>query len=126
MRQRSITGPLIVIAIGLLFLVNNVRPDITPFALIADYWPFLLILAGVIGLVEVLVAVGRGVEVPPRPLGGGWVFWIVLFAIISGIASDRGSTIRLRPFDFGSVTILGSDFEYPIAISGLPPTVPAG
>ena len=126
MRQRSITGPLIVIVIGLLFLVNNLRPDFSPFALVADYWPFLLILAGVIGLVEVLVAVGRGTPAPPRPLGGGWVFWIILFAIIAGIMSDRGGWIHVRPYDFGGVTILGSDYDYPVAVSGLPQAVPAG
>ena len=125
MRQRSITGPLIVILIGLLFLVNNLRPDISLFALVADYWPFLLILAGVIGLVEVLVAVGRGCEVPPRPLGGGWIFWIVLLAILAGVVRESG-WIHVRPYDFGGVTILGSGYDYPVTVSGLPPAVPPG
>ncbi len=54
MRPRSITGPLIVIFIGLLFLINNVYPEFFSLARIGDYWPFLLIGAGLIGLVEVL------------------------------------------------------------------------
>ena len=53
--RRSITGPLIVIAIGAIFLVRNFRPDLISFRAVADYWPFLLIGAGIIGLLEVLV-----------------------------------------------------------------------
>src|SRR5205085_1207570 len=53
-RPRSITGPLILVTIGLLFLLNNVRPDLLSLSVIERYWPFLLIGAGAIGLIEVL------------------------------------------------------------------------
>jgi DUF4097 and DUF4098 domain-containing protein YvlB len=125
MRQRSITGPVILVAIGLLFLLNNLRPDFSPFALIADYWPFLLIAAGVIGLIEVLTAVSRGSAAPPRPLGGGWIFWIVLWAIIAGVLSDHG-VLHFRPYDVGGVTLLGSDYDYTAAVSGSPQAIPPG
>src|SRR5476649_2829016 len=32
MGTRSITGPLILVAVGVLFLMNNIRPDFSPFA----------------------------------------------------------------------------------------------
>src|SRR5207244_1110897 len=75
-RQRSITGPLIMVVIGVLFLLNNLGREIPLWQYAADYWPFLLIAIGVIGLVEVLFHAGRGNVAPPRPFGGGSIFWI--------------------------------------------------
>ena len=47
MRSRSITGPLILVTIGVVFLLNNMGHDI-PWSYLADYWPFLLIGLGII------------------------------------------------------------------------------
>ena len=77
MRPRSVTGPLILLMIGVFFLINNLRPDLISFSRIGDYWPFLLIAAGVIGLVEVLFHASRGVTAPPRPFYGAGIFWIL-------------------------------------------------
>ena len=54
MRRRSFAGPLILILLGVLFLVNNLRPDLPLYEVIAVYWPFLLIAWGLIRLVEVV------------------------------------------------------------------------
>jgi DUF4097 and DUF4098 domain-containing protein YvlB len=113
-RTRSITGPLILVAVGVLFLMNNIRPDFSPFAMISRYWPFLLIGAGVVGLVEVLYYVSRGVTSPPSPLGGGWIFWIVVWCVIAGVASDSHD-IRIRSFDDGGVGFFGSSYDYDVA-----------
>src|ERR1019366_2299370 len=59
-RQRSITGPLILILIGGAFLIHNLRPELFNWRLIGDYWPFLLIAIGLIGLVEGLFYASRG------------------------------------------------------------------
>ncbi len=125
MRPRSITGPLILVAIGVLFLLNNLNPDFSPFALISRYWPFLLIGAGVIGLVEVLFHVSRGVATPPSPMGGGWIFWIVVWCIIAGVLSDSPD-FRIRAFDGSGVNFLGSSYEYDLQPAGAPQVVSQG
>ena len=63
MRSRSITGPVILVVIGFLFLVNNVWRNVPFWSLMWDYWPVLLIVVGVIGLVEALYFASRGVVI---------------------------------------------------------------
>lgn len=125
MRPRSITGPLILVAVGVLFLMNNLRPDFSPFALISRYWPFLLIGAGVVGLVEVLFYASRGVTAPPSPIGGGWVFWIVFWCIIFGVLSDSHD-LRIHTFDDSGISFLGSSYEYDEQPAGAPQIVSQG
>ncbi|MES1257014.1 MAG: DUF4097 family beta strand repeat-containing protein, partial [Acidobacteriota bacterium] len=87
--------------------------DLPLWTLFADYWPVLLILLGVIGLVEVLYHVGRGSTVPPRPLsGGGAWFWIVLVLFIAW-GSNRGG-FQLGRLNSGGITILGTDYDYDV------------
>ena len=47
MRQRSIVGPVLVIGLGALLLINNLNFDLDLSRFIGTYWPLLLILAGV-------------------------------------------------------------------------------
>jgi Putative adhesin/Domain of unknown function (DUF5668) len=112
-RPRSITGPLILLVIGVFFLINNLRPDLVSLSRIGDYWPFLLIAAGVIGLVEVLFHVSRGVTPPPRPFYGAGIFWILVVGLIITTAS-RNHNLRIGRFDSPGVSIFGSDFDYDI------------
>ena len=58
MRPRSIAGPIILIGLGILFLINNIRPDFSFWQSLWRYWPFLLIAFGVLRLAEVLVDAG--------------------------------------------------------------------
>ncbi len=44
--RRSITGPLIMLFIGGLFLWRNFHPEVPVFDLLSQYWPFLLDLLG--------------------------------------------------------------------------------
>lgn len=39
MKRASLIAPLILILIGGVFLLNNVRPDLSVWRLIASYWP---------------------------------------------------------------------------------------
>ena len=59
MRRRSITGPLLLLLIGSLFLWRNLHPETPVFDLLSMYWPFLLILWGVMRLVEVIISPQR-------------------------------------------------------------------
>ncbi|HEX4278207.1 MAG TPA: DUF4097 family beta strand repeat-containing protein [Bryobacteraceae bacterium] len=119
MRPRSVTGPFVLLAIGVFFLINNIRPDLISLSRIADYWPFLLIGAGVIGLVEVLFHASRGAAVPPRPIAGGSIFWILILGIFI-ITVSRNHNFRFGGFDAPGVSVFGSDYDYDVSASESP------
>lgn len=116
MRPRSITGPLILVVIGAFFLINNIRPDWISLARIGDYWPFLLIGAGVIGLVEVLFHVSRGATPPPRIFYGATIFWVLVIGLIIAVVS-RNHNFRIGRFDSPGVSFFGSDYDYDVDAS---------
>lgn len=117
MRPRSITGPIILVFIGVIFLLNNLGHNLPVWSLAWDYWPLLLVVLGVIGLVEVLYQVGRGGGAPARAFGGGGIFWIVVLIGFFSWAGHRGN-IHIGPFTNGGVNILGSDYEYDVNATG--------
>lgn len=85
MRRGSIVGPLLLIVIGVVFLLNNLRPDLSVMRLVADYWPYLLILWGVLRLTEVIAGAARGRAIPRQGIGGGeWFLVLLLVAIGTG------------------------------------------
>lgn len=114
MRPRSITGPLILVIIGVVFLLNNLGHDIPFWSYLIDYWPFLLIGLGVIGLAEVLLHVSRGSTLPPRPMSGGGMVWIVILCVVLAIwgAGRNGIHIGRINTTGSGISILGSDFTY--------------
>jgi DUF4097 and DUF4098 domain-containing protein YvlB len=115
-RSRSVTGPLILVLIGLFFLISNVRPDLLNFSRIGDYWPFLLIGVGVIGLIEVLVRAGQGVTAP-RPFRGPWIFWIVVVCIFFAVVNRNHDIIHFGGFNTDGVSFFGSDYDYDVNVS---------
>jgi DUF4097 and DUF4098 domain-containing protein YvlB len=117
MKSRSITGPVLLVVVGLLFLVNNLRPDVPMWSLVWDYWPVLLMILGVIGLVEALFNASRGVPNPPRPLSGGGVIWIVALIAFCSWASSTGH-LHLGPFANGGIHLLGAEYDYDVSETG--------
>ncbi len=87
MRPRgSITGPLILIALGVLFLLHTISPQFQIGEMIAQYWPYLLIVWGVLALLEVCVRAMRGAPIPTNGVsGGGWL--IVILICIAGLTT---------------------------------------
>src|ERR1700761_2875033 len=82
MRPRtSITAPLILIAIGVLFLLHAVSPEFRVGEMLARYWPFLLIVWGVFALFEVCILALRGAPLPVNGVSGGGWFLVVLICI---------------------------------------------
>ena len=79
---RSLTGPLILILIGVLFLTRNLWQEVPMFELIAQYWPFILIAWGVLRLIEVLIEAARSKPLPSGGLSGGEVALIILLCIV--------------------------------------------
>jgi DUF4097 and DUF4098 domain-containing protein YvlB len=110
-RQRTITGPLILILIGGAFLLRNLRPELFNWGMIGDYWPFLLIGFGLIGLVEALFRASRGQPGPaPRP------FWILVPFIVIAVLHDRGTFDRAR-FDAPRFAVFGTDWDYDVNLT---------
>ena len=84
-RRRSLAGPVVLIALGVIFLLGNMRVLTWPrlahyFAL---YWPLLLILWGLIKLVEHWHDNRAGL--PGRGIGAGGVL-LIIFIVICGLS----------------------------------------
>jgi hypothetical protein len=67
-----LTGPLILIAIGLYFLARNTWPELHLMEWLRDYWPVLLILLGAAKLVERLGPWHGNAAGPGAGTGGYW------------------------------------------------------
>ncbi len=110
MRRRSFTGPLLLLLIGGLFLWRNLHPEAPVFDLVARYWPFLLIVWGLIRLIE--VAVWRR-EAWRYAFTGGEVVLIVLICLAgSGISAAHQHGIRINT---GGLEWWGQQYDYPIS-----------
>lgn len=83
MRPVSLITPLILIAAGSLFLINNLRPDLPLMELVAQSWPWVLIAWGFLRLVEIGVWAVRRKPLPSAGISGGeWA--LILFLTLAG------------------------------------------
>lgn len=117
MRPRaSITGPLILIVIGALFLFHAIRPEFHIGEILAQYWPFLLIAWGAVALLEICVLAMRGAPLPPNGVsGGGWL--LVVLICIAGLISfevRRPDTWWRRAGWEHGVEAFGQEHEYSV------------
>ena len=94
MRRSSIVGPMIVIAIGIVFLLVQIGrlPATALWLWFARWWPLLLVLFGFIRLLEWFLdqrarANANGVITPQRSLGVG-VSLLLALLVIAGVASS--------------------------------------
>src|SRR5438105_1110179 len=93
--RRSITGPLLLLLIGSVFLWTNLHPEAPIFDLLARYWPLLLIGWGLLRLLEALIWRRDGVR---YGFAGGEIVLIVLICIAcSGIRQAHEHGIRSTP-----------------------------
>ncbi len=106
-RRKSIFGALVLIGIGTLVLLNNLRPGLELWELFSRWWPLLLILWGVTKLFENLAARSAG-ETPPPTLTGGEIFLLIFLLFIGGavrtidglgVNDDRGIHLELPWFE---------------------------
>lgn len=111
MRRRTLAGPLILILLGALFLLNNMRPDLPLYDAIAVYWPFLLIAWGVIRLVEVAFEASRGrLHSCGTGLSGGETVLVVFICLIgSGLFSAHRHGVR---FGVRGLEMFGDQYDY--------------
>jgi DUF4097 and DUF4098 domain-containing protein YvlB len=117
MRSRgSITGPLVLILLGILFLIRSLSPEFHFMDLLSRFWPYGLILWGLIALVEVCVRfLGNG-PIPRNGVsGGGWVL-VIFVALIGSSAFEfqrPGNWLRQVGFENG-MEAFGQEHEYPL------------
>ena len=117
MRRRSLAAPILLVLIGIVFLVYNLRPDIALFDVLSMYWPFLLIAWGLLRLVEVLVDYSRG-SIQRRGFSGGEVVLIVFICLIGwGAFAAHQHGVHFRPAweAFGEHYDYNVDQEQPAA-----------
>lgn len=121
MRRGSIIGPMILIFIGFVFLMRNIRPDVPLMDWLETYWPFLLIVWGAVRLVEVTYWHFSSKPLPERGVAGGeWALIIVLTLVGTAVwGTERMVRDHLGGFQFGSVEMFGESFDYDVAESNV-------
>jgi DUF4097 and DUF4098 domain-containing protein YvlB len=128
-RRRSMTGPFILILVGVIFLLGNMhliswgRLGIW----FAHYWPLLLIMWGVLKLVEHYRAKQEGLAAPG--IGAGGVF-LLIFLIVAGLTASQVSRVNWEELgehvDLGDndMPFFGKSFNFddqPSLSQALPP-----
>jgi N-terminal domain of toast_rack, DUF2154/LiaI-LiaF-like transmembrane region len=115
----SITGALILIAIGIFFLIVNIRPEINPWPILFRYWPLILIFIGIGKIFDSFVFADRTSGPGGDHLSGVALAFVVLILILS-LAIWRGHKAEGHEFvhDTHSVALLGAkdvsaDIEMP-------------
>lgn len=118
MRRGSLVGPLLIIAIGGLFLANTLQPELPIVDMLGRYWPFLLIIWGALRLVEVVAMTSRyGTAPAPGMRAGEWTLVVLVCLIGSGLYAAN----RFRPWQHlgviaaKRVDMFGRSYDYAIA-----------
>ena len=88
MRRKSLFGPLLLIALGLVLLLAQLRPEVSPLRLFANHWPWILVAWGGFRLLEYITALVFRRPVP-RELGLGAVLLTILLCLIGSAAHSR-------------------------------------
>ncbi|HLW76916.1 MAG TPA: DUF4097 family beta strand repeat-containing protein, partial [Bryobacteraceae bacterium] len=120
MKRSSIVAPLLLIAIGGLFLARNMYPDVPLLDYLARYWPFLLIVWGVMRLAEVLFWASTDQPVPVRAVSGGeWVLIVLLCFVGTSVHAvhgwSRSETWWPHNMVIGGLDMFGESYDYPIS-----------
>lgn len=89
----SITGALILIAIGVVFLIMNFRPQINPWPILFRYWPLILIFIGVGKIFDSFVFRDRTGTNTVDHISGVSVAFVALI-LIFGLAIWRGHKVE--------------------------------
>lgn len=116
MRRSSFVAPLLLILIGGVFLMKNIRPEWPLFETVFTWWPLLLIVWGVIRALEILVAHFGGRALPRRGLSGGeWALVVIITLVGSGVwSAQRFAQEGFGRIKIGGVEVFGESFDYPV------------
>ncbi|MDQ2901323.1 MAG: DUF4097 domain-containing protein [Acidobacteriota bacterium] len=100
-------------------MINNLRPDLVDWGSIGRYWPFILIVFGLVRLLEILIDAGRGKPLPTRSIPGG-VFFVLLVATFFFWAAARHHMgwRQFGRYANGGVDLFGEQFDYQLNLHG--------
>ena len=119
MRNRSFAGPVLLIGVGGLFLLNNMFPGISVWSLLGEWWPLLLIVFGFIRVVEVLIAFNTGAAnsgsrpFATRSMGFGWILAIIFLSAALSLPHHINPNWHWGSLKAGGVQLFGEEFDYP-------------
>ena len=116
-RRASLVGPLLLIAVGGLFLARNLYPDLQLGDYIARDWPYVLIFWGVVRIVEISYWAGTAKPLPQRGISGGeWMLIVFLCVVGIGFHVAR-ETVRWWPerIPWESMQAIGERYDYPVS-----------
>jgi DUF4097 and DUF4098 domain-containing protein YvlB len=86
-RRGSFFWALILIAVGVIFLLQNFNPAVHPWEIVARYWPLLIIIWGISKLADYLQARAHPEITPPPMFSGADVVLLILILILGTIMS---------------------------------------
>jgi DUF4097 and DUF4098 domain-containing protein YvlB len=109
MRRRSLTGPIVLLVIGGLFLWKNLHPEAPVLDLMARDWPFLLIGWGLIRLFEVVFSK----EARYSSFSGGEIVLVILICMV-GAGAWQASQYGIH-FNPGSLQWFGETYDFPVS-----------
>ncbi len=114
MKRQSVIGPLILIAIGTLLLVRNLRPELPLLDLVMRYWPLLLVVWGVLRLGEILAAAARSHPLPRAGVSGGeWVL-VVIICLVGTSAHFARSHWPETHITIRGLEVFGEAYDFPL------------
>lgn len=121
MRRASLVAPLLLILIGGVFLVRNIRPEWPLFETLFTWWPVLLIAWGGLRIIEILVAHFGGRPLPERGISGGeWALVVIITIMGAGVwSAQHFAQEGFGRFRIGGVEVFGESFEYPVEAKSL-------
>jgi len=119
MRRTSLVAPLVLIAIGGLFLARNIYPEMPLLDYVAKYWPLILIGWGLLRIVEIVSWAASSKPLPRRGISGGeWVLIVFLCLFGASLHAVRGFSnwwpdhmVQLNGLEF----LGGERYEYPVS-----------
>jgi len=118
MRRSSVIGPLILIAIGALFLMRNLWPEIPLVDIISRYWPFVLIAWGLLRLIEILFWAIMSKPIPRNGISAGEWMLVFLICVVGGTmytARHYAAWFPARSAWRGVVMGMGESYDYTLA-----------
>ena len=113
MKRASVVAPLLLIAVGALFLARNLYPDLHLTDYVGRYWPYILILWGTLRIGEICYWAAASKPLPARGISRGeWVVVAFVCLIGTGMHIAHG-TLRWWPqrIPWESVRVIGERFD---------------
>ena len=120
MRRTSFVAPILLIAIGGLFLARNIYPEMPLLDYVSRYWPLILIGWGLLRIVEIVSWAASAMPLPRRGISGGeWVLIVFLCLFGASLHAVRGFSnwwpdhvVQLNGLGF----LEGERYEYPVSV----------